>query len=110
VLFRSASTDRTDFGDTLSYSGHGVPWSIADVLREERIGFLVFQDEDLWTSAGLNTYGDSGGPVIHRETGAALGLVSRLCFGACEAEGPTIEGILPQASAALGTPLSLRTS
>lgn len=105
-----AGVDQTSLGDVLGYSGHGIPWSIAGPLREQRIGVLTGQDERLWMSVGLNTFGDSGGPVIHRETGAALGLVSRLCFGMCEAEGPTIEGILQQASAALGGPVTLRTS
>lgn len=103
-----ATVDRANLGDVLSYSGHGIPWSITNVLREQRIGLLMYQDGELWTSAGLNTFGDSGGPVIHRESGAALGLVSRLCVGACEAEGPTIEGILTQAAAYVGG-ISLRT-
>ena len=45
---------------------------------------------------------------MHVKTGKALGIVSRLCAGACSEEGPTVQGILAKA-AARGFPVTLRT-
>jgi hypothetical protein len=38
----------------------------------------------------------------------SLGIVSRLCIGLCEEEGPTVEGILAKAAAA-GFSVTVRT-
>jgi hypothetical protein len=53
-------------------------------------------------------WGDSGGPLVHRRTGKALGIVSRLCIGACTEEGPTVQGILAKA-ASRGFTVTLKT-
>lgn len=103
-----AYESQTNTGDVLEHSGHGIPWSVAAPLRERRIGILAGDDEDEWWSVGLDTFGDSGGPVIHSRTGRGLGLVSRLCLGGCTSEGPTVAGIIPQA-AAVGYQITLRT-
>lgn len=105
----STTIDSTSFGDLLQYSGHGIPWSAAAPLREQRIGVLTGDEQEAWYSIGPDSFGDSGGPVLHQSTGRALGLVSRLCVGTCTSAGPTIEGILPQ-TAAQGFPIELRTS
>ncbi len=103
-----ASAVETGLGDLVKHSGYGVPWEITNVTREQRYGVLLDQDATTWSSIGPDTYGDSGGPVVHVATGKALGLVSRLCLGTCTSAGPTIEGIFAQAAAA-GYPLVLRT-
>ncbi len=102
VAFASGSA----FGDTIDHSGYGIPWFVSIFTREARFGVLVSQNSGVWTSIGPDTFGDSGGPVLHRSSGGALGLISRLCVGVCTSEGPTIEGILPQ----LPPGLTLRTS
>lgn len=99
----------TAIGDLIQHSGYGIPWFVDATLREKRVGVLTGDDDKVWISIGPDTWGDSGGPVMHRSSKTALGLVSRLCTGVCTSEGPTIEGILPQASAAVGFPLTLRT-
>ena len=53
-------------------------------------------------------FGDSGGPLVHVASGKAYGIVSRLCIGVCEEEGPTVEGLLAKA-AARGFTVTLRT-
>jgi hypothetical protein len=45
---------------------------------------------------------------VHIGTGKALGIVSRLCAGACSEEGPTVQGILAKA-ASRGFSVTLRT-
>lgn len=52
--------------------------------------------------------GDSGGPLVHIPPGKAYGIVSRLCVGICEEEGPTVEGLLAKAAARRFT-VTLRT-
>jgi hypothetical protein len=98
----------TSLGDLVDYSGHGIPFYVTDITREQRFGVLTEHTQNEWATIGPDTFGDSGGPVLHRGTGAALGLVSRLCIGLCTSMGPTVEGILPQA-AARGFSLTLRT-
>ena len=63
---------------------------------------------ELYDVTGPIHWGDSGGPLVHVRTGKALGIVSRLCAGACSEEGPTVQGILAKAAAA-GFPVSLKT-
>lgn len=99
----------TATGDLLQHSGYGVPWFLLAELREKRVGVLMSDDGKVWSSVGPDTWGDSGGPVMMRNAKTALGLVSRLCIGVCTSEGPTVEGILPQASAAVGSTLALVT-
>ena len=102
-----ATESETRQGDLLKHSGYGIPWEITNLTREQRFGVLMFQDAATWASIGPDTFGDSGGPVVHVGTGKALGLVSRLCLGTCTSIGPSIEGIFARAAAA-GYPLQLR--
>jgi hypothetical protein len=69
---------------------------------------MGFDDNELYDVTGPIHWGDSGGPLVHVRTGKALGIVSRLCAGACSEEGPTVQGILAKAAAA-GFPVTLRT-
>ena len=45
---------------------------------------------------------------MHVGSGKALGIVSRLCAGACSEEGPTVQGIIAKA-ASRGFPVALLT-
>jgi len=98
----------TALGDTLRFSGYGIPWFLAAQTRETRYGVHVSDDAATYTAIGMDTNGDSGGPIIHEATGQAYGLVSRLCIGACTSEGPTVQGIRSKA-AAKGYSLTLKT-
>jgi hypothetical protein len=99
----------TGGGDLIKHSGYGVPWWVTPTTREQRYGVLVSQTQETWASIGPDTFGDSGGPVVHVASGKALGLVSRGCIGVCTSLGPTIEDILIE-TAAVGYPVTLRTS
>jgi hypothetical protein len=103
-----AQSNETALGDLIQHSGYGVPWFVAAPLREMRVGVLTDQTPKIWVSVGPDTWGDSGGPVMHKSSGQALGLISRLCIGVCTSEGPTVEGILPQ-TANKGFPVTIRT-
>jgi hypothetical protein len=97
-------------GDLVRFSGYGIPWFIDPILRENRYGIIVSNDAEIYTAIGLDTQGDSGGPILHQASGQALGLVSRLCVGLCTSEGPTVQGVLAKASAAINTTLTLKTA
>ena len=99
------SSSQTAFGDQVVQSGYGMGFDLTAPTRERRTGVLTYDDAQLYTVVGAFIFGDSGGPVVHQKTGKALGIVSRLCIGICEMEGPTVEGILAQA----GLNLTLRT-
>jgi hypothetical protein len=83
--------------DVIDFSGHGIPWFVTAPTREERSGVLMTEQQPPVHRDGPHTFGDSGGPVVHRRTGKALGLVSELCLGTCTSEGPTVERVLSQA-------------
>ena len=103
-----ATPSETALGDVIRYSGHGVPWYVSATTREERVGLLGYHDAQIWDSNGPDTWGDSGGPVMHDASRQAIGLVSRLCIGPCTSEGPTVQGILSKA-ASKGFAVSLGT-
>ena len=95
-------------GDTIQLSGYGLGYDTTPVTQERRQAIMGFDDAELYDVSGPIHWGDSGGPLVHVKTGKALGIVSRLCAGACSEEGPTVQGILAKA-AARGFPVTLRT-
>ena len=99
----------TATGDSVVGSGYGLGFQFTNVTREQRPAVLTYDDNELYTVLGAMIFGDSGGPVVHGPTGQALGIVSRLCIGVCEEEGPTVQGIIAKA-AAKGITISLRTA
>ena len=101
------SAAETAVGDQVQLSGYGVGFDATQPTREQRRGTLTFDDAETHQVAATLIFGDSGGPLVHIPTGKALGIVSRLCIGLCEEEGPTVEGILAKAAAA-GFPVSVR--
>ena len=95
-------------GDTIQLSGYGLGYGTTQTTQEKRTAVMGFDDTEIYTVSGPIHWGDSGGPLVHVRTGKALGIVSRLCAGACSEEGPTVQGILAKAAAA-GFPVTLRT-
>lgn len=99
----------TRAGDLVQFSGYGVGYDLLNVTREQRRGVIMYDDPREYTLVGLDTWGDSGGPIVHTKTRGAYAIVSRLCIGLCTSEGPTVEGMLA-AAAARGLYLTLRTA
>jgi len=95
-------------GDSIQLSGYGLGYDTTPTTQEQRQAIMGFDDNELYDVTGPIHWGDSGGPLVHVRTGKALGIVSRLCAGACSEEGPTVQGILAKAAAA-GFPVTLRT-
>jgi hypothetical protein len=99
----------TNVGDQIQLSGYGVGFDPTPPTREQRRGSLTYDDAETHEVLATLIFGDSGGPLVHIATGKALGIVSRLCIGLCEEEGPTVEGILAKAAAA-GFSVTVRTA
>ena len=95
-------------GDAIQLSGYGLGYGTTQPTQEQRQAIMGFDDASTYDVSGPIHWGDSGGPLVHRRTGKALGIVSRLCPGACTEEGPTVQGIIAKAAAA-GFSVSLRT-
>src|SRR5688500_12953024 len=96
----TASPDETGLLDVLRISGHGDPFYLHPLLRENRYGVLTQHTASIYEAVAMDNFGDSGGPIVHEPTGQALGLVSRLCLGnPCTSEGPTVQGVIAKAAA-----------
>lgn len=98
----------TAVGDLVQLSGYGLGFGLTQPTQEERVGTITFDDAEEHEVIAPLIFGDSGGPLVHIATGKAYGIVSRLCIGLCEEEGPTVEGLLAKA-AARGFTVELRT-
>jgi hypothetical protein len=95
-------------GDQIQLSGYGLGYGTTKTTQEGRKAIMGWDDTSMYDVSGPIHWGDSGGPLVHIATGKALGIVSRLCAGVCTEEGPTVQGILADASAH-GFPVTLRT-
>ena len=95
-------------GDSIQLSGYGLGYGTTKQTQEQRTALHAFDDTEIYAVNGPIHWGDSGGPLVHKRTGKALGIVSRLCIGACTEEGPTVQGILAKAAAS-GFPVTLKT-
>ena len=104
----STTAPETASGDMIQLSGYGLGYGTTQPTQERRQAIMGFDDAELYTVSGPIHWGDSGGPLVHIRTGKALGIVSRLCLGACSEEGPTVQGILAKA-ASRGFAVTLRT-
>ena len=98
----------TLIGDSIQLSGYGLGYGTTKPTQEQRQAVMGFDDASTYDVSGPIHWGDSGGPLVHIRTGKALGIVSRLCAGACSEEGPTVQGILAKA-ASRGFAVTLRT-
>ncbi len=95
-------------GDQIQLSGYGLGYGTTKPTQEQRQAVMGFDDASTYDVSGPIHWGDSGGPLVHIRTGKALGIVSRLCAGACSEEGPTVQGILAKAASS-GFAVTLRT-
>jgi hypothetical protein len=104
----STTPAETLVGDSIQLSGYGLGYDTTPATQEQRKALMGTDTTELYTVSGPIHWGDSGGPLVHIGTGKALGIVSRLCAGACSEEGPTVQGILAKA-ASRGFAVTLRT-
>lgn len=98
----------TNVGDLVQLSGYGLGFGLTQPTQERRVAVVAYDDAEEHEVVAPLIFGDSGGPLVHVPTGKAYGIVSRLCVGLCEEEGPTVEGLLAKA-AARGFTVRLRT-
>ncbi|HVF33556.1 MAG TPA: trypsin-like serine protease [Acidimicrobiales bacterium] len=98
----------TTIGDVVQLSGYGLGFGLTKPTQEQRVGVVSADDHEMHMVVAPLIFGDSGGPLVHVPTGKAWGIVSRLCLGVCEEEGPTVAGLLAKA-AARGFTVQLRT-
>jgi hypothetical protein len=99
---------QTNLLDLMQLSGYGQGFDFLALTREARIGLMGNDDTEAYDLIGLDTFGDSGGPIVHVPTGRAMGVVSRLCIGICTSEGPTVQGVIAKATSK-GYAVRLRT-
>jgi hypothetical protein len=104
----STTPAETLVGDAIQLSGYGLGYGTTPATQEQRQAIMGSDDASIYSVSGPIHWGDSGGPLVHIGTGKALGIVSRLCAGACSEEGPTVQGILAKA-ASRGFAVALRT-
>lgn len=76
---RSATVEDFAIGDQVDVHGYGLVLGQNDVTRS-RYGALVSWTEKEYQADMPAVNGDSGSPLIHHETGAALGIISRYGF------------------------------
>ena len=98
--------------DPLQLSGWGTAFEVAPATRESRQAILLRGNELSWEGVAPVTGGDSGGPVAHVGTGAAIGFVKGgacgdSAGGSCTFWGPSIAA-LQRVAATLGVALTLR--
>lgn len=106
-----STTETTNVGDTVQFSGNGVGFHATTLTQEERIGILHFNDGTEWSALGPVSPGDSGGPAADvTDDNNALGIVTVLCIGtSCSgAGGVSLEGLL-QDAASFDFTVALRT-
>lgn len=89
----------TSVGDLVQLSGYGLGFGLTKPTQEQRVAVVTYDDAEKHEVIAPLIFGDSGGPLVHIPTGKAYGIVSRLCIGLCEEEGPTVEGLLAKAAA-----------
>lgn len=73
---RSISHEDLALGDRVNVYGYGVGVGLTEQTRP-RYGFLTGYNEQEYQADMPAVNGDSGAPLIHHETGAALGIISR---------------------------------
>jgi len=93
-----ATADTVALGDELEHHGYGMVFGDIEPARD-RPGFLVSFEDDFCSQSAV-WWGDSGSPVLHADSGMALGLVSRLAYAECDTPshhaGATIEHVLKE--------------
>ena len=98
---RVVKTDELELGDRINIYGYGLVVGWVEQSRP-RYGYLMSHDGKEYKANMPAVNGDSGGPLIHDETGAALGIVSRYGFSPPPStdEGPLMPWIMRELHAA----------
>jgi hypothetical protein len=107
-------------GDLIGVSGWGIATDRDPRTREDRRGLLTRYADGLWGGEVVVSNGDSGGPVVGLDDGAAIGTVSNPCLPVpldtsdgyqpgCTGYGPSVAQLLRR-TAADGFPVALRTA
>lgn len=78
---RVVAADDLEVGDQVDVHGYGIVLGQNDLTRS-RFGFLVNWTDHEYVADMPAVNGDSGAPLLHDETGAALGIISRYGFSA----------------------------
>lgn len=90
-----ATTADTAAGDVLAIYGYGMALDAAEPTRAKQ-GLLLDHSASAYVADTWAVFGDSGGPVLHKETGKALGIVSQFNLPVSTDIGPTLSHILQQ--------------
>ena len=115
-----AASTEVAVGDLLQISGYGDGFEETQPTREGRVATYGGGDDSVLTMFGPIIFGDSGGPIVHIDTGKALGLNHGYCIGLCDENpllpyqpvvltGPTIAGVIAKAGLA-GFPITIRAA
>jgi len=85
----------TATGDVLAIYGYGIGFSTTEPTRAKQ-GVLLSDSANQYVADTWAVWGDSGGPVLHKDTGKALGIISSYNFPVSTDIGPTVPHILQQ--------------
>jgi hypothetical protein len=75
----SVTTAELSVGDRVDIHGYGIVLGQNDVTRS-RFGVLMSWNDDEYIANMPAVFGDSGSPLLHHDTGKALGIISRFAF------------------------------
>lgn len=103
-----AAPQETSAGDLLALYGYGVAFSLTEPTRAKQ-GVLLGDGPQTYTADTWAVFGDSGGPVLHKASGKALGIVSGFNLPLSTDIGPTVADI-QRALAARGYNVQLQTA
>ncbi len=91
------SQEELQVGDEVDIYGYGLLVGMNEATRP-RQGYLVAKNEDEYQADMPAVNGDSGAPLLHHETGKALGIISRYGFTVPPStdQGPLMSWILEE--------------
>ena len=98
----AVTTGQLAIGDRVDVHGYGMVLGDFDQTRS-RYGFLVNWSDDEYVADMPAVNGDSGAPLLHHDTGLALGIISRYGFTALPPStdtGPMMPWIFRELAAA----------
>lgn len=83
----------TNRGDVVAFYGYGMGFEVHETVRA-RQGLLWSDSPNEYSTDMPAVWGDSGGPVLHKETGEALGVISQFNLPFSTDIGPSVARIL----------------
>lgn len=95
-------------GDLLALYGYGMGFDVSEPTRAKQ-GVLLSHTSTSYVADTWAVFGDSGGPVLHKDTGLAVGIVSQFNLPVSTDVGPTVPAIL-NALSARGYSVTLQTA